>query len=70
MLREQLARQDVVVEYGTELVALAQAKPDWRGEPRGSGVTARLRHHDGRLEDIAASYLVSADGRQAQPVSC
>jgi 2-polyprenyl-6-methoxyphenol hydroxylase-like FAD-dependent oxidoreductase len=31
MLREQLARQDVVVEYGTELVALAQAEPTRAG---------------------------------------
>jgi hypothetical protein len=58
-LREQLARQDVVVEYGTELVALAQAEPD---EPDGPGVTALLRHRDGRLEDIAASYVNGADG--------
>ena len=27
MLREQLARQDVAAEYGTELVALVQAEP-------------------------------------------
>jgi 2-polyprenyl-6-methoxyphenol hydroxylase-like FAD-dependent oxidoreductase len=59
MLREQLARQGVVVEYGTELVALAQAEPGRPGEP---GVTALLRHPDGRLADIAASYLISADG--------
>ena len=59
VLREQLARQDAVVEYGTELVALVQAEPGRPGEP---GVTARLRHPDGRLEDIAASYLISADG--------
>ena len=62
MLREQLARQDMVVEYGTELVALVQAKPGRPGEPGGPGVTALLRHPDGRLEDIAASYLISADG--------
>jgi 2-polyprenyl-6-methoxyphenol hydroxylase-like FAD-dependent oxidoreductase len=59
VLREQLARQDAVVEYGTELVALVQAEPGRPGEP---GVTALLRHPDGRLEDIAASYLISADG--------
>jgi 2-polyprenyl-6-methoxyphenol hydroxylase-like FAD-dependent oxidoreductase len=62
LLREQLARQDVVVEYGTELVALVQAEPGRHGEPGGPGVTALLRHPDGRLEDIAASYLISADG--------
>jgi hypothetical protein len=64
VLRERIARQDVVAEYGTELLALAQAKPDWRGEPRGSGVTALVRHRDGRLEDIAAAYLIGADDRQ------
>jgi len=62
MLREQLARQDVVVEYGTELVALVQAEPGRPGEPDGPGVTALLRHPGGRLEDIAASYVISADG--------
>jgi 2-polyprenyl-6-methoxyphenol hydroxylase-like FAD-dependent oxidoreductase len=62
LLREQLARQDVTVEYGTELVALTQAEPGRQGEPNGPGVTALVRHPDGRLEDIAASYLISADG--------
>jgi len=62
MLREQLARQDAVVEYGTELVALVQAEPGRRGEPDGPGVTALLRHPGGCLEDITASYLISADG--------
>ena len=66
MLREQLARQGVAAEYGTELIALAQAKPGWRGQPRGSGVTAQLRHHDGRMEDIAVPYLISADGTTGQ----
>ena len=62
MLREQLARQDVAAEYGTELVALVQAEPGRRGEPGGRGVTALLRHPGGRLEDIAVPYLISADG--------
>jgi len=59
MLQEQLTRQDVGVEYGTELVALVQAEPT---RPGGPGVTALVRHPGGRLEDIAASYLISADG--------
>jgi 2-polyprenyl-6-methoxyphenol hydroxylase-like FAD-dependent oxidoreductase len=63
-LREQLARQDVVVEYGTELVALAQCELGRPGEPGGPGITARLRQPDGRQEEIAASYLISADGTQ------
>ena len=64
VLREQLVGQDVTVEYGTELVALAQAEPGWRGRPRGPEVTARLRHPGGSLEEVTASYLISADGRQ------
>jgi 2-polyprenyl-6-methoxyphenol hydroxylase-like FAD-dependent oxidoreductase len=59
VLRGQLARQDAVVEYGTELIALVQTEPGRPGEP---GVTARLRRPDGRLQDVAASYLISADG--------
>lgn len=45
VLREQLARQGVVVEYGTELIALIQAERarSRPGEPGGPGVTARLR---------------------------
>jgi 2-polyprenyl-6-methoxyphenol hydroxylase-like FAD-dependent oxidoreductase len=62
VLREQLARQDAVVEYGTKLVALVQAEPGRPGEQGGPRVTALVRHPDGRLEDITASYLISADG--------
>jgi 2-polyprenyl-6-methoxyphenol hydroxylase-like FAD-dependent oxidoreductase len=62
MPREQLARQDVAAEYGTELIAFAQAEPGRRGERDGSRVTALLRHSDGHLEDTAASYLIGADG--------
>jgi len=67
LLREQLARQDAAVEYGTELVALVQAEPGRHGEPGGPGVTALLRHPGGRLEDIAAPYLRTAC--TAQPVT-
>jgi 2-polyprenyl-6-methoxyphenol hydroxylase-like FAD-dependent oxidoreductase len=63
-LREQLACQDVVAEYGTELAALVQDEPGWRDEPGGPGITARLRHPSGRQEEIAASCLISADGIQ------
>src|SRR5690348_6901878 len=63
-LREQLACQDVAAEYGTELDALVQAEPGWRGEPGGPGVTALLRHLSGHQEEITASCLVSADGLQ------
>jgi 2-polyprenyl-6-methoxyphenol hydroxylase-like FAD-dependent oxidoreductase len=63
-LREQLACQDVVAEYGTELAALIQDEPGWRGEPGGPGITARLRHSSGRQDEIAVSCLISADGMQ------
>ena len=62
ILRERLARHDVVVEYGAELVTLVQAKPGRRGQPGEPAVTALVRHPGGRLEDIIASYLISADG--------
>jgi 2-polyprenyl-6-methoxyphenol hydroxylase-like FAD-dependent oxidoreductase len=63
-LRELLARQDVVVEYGTELVALASPELSRPGEPGAPGIAALLRQPDGRREEIAASYLISADGTQ------
>jgi len=63
-LREQLACQDVAAEYGTELATLVQTEPGWRGDPGGPGVTALLRHPSGHQEEIAASCLISADGRQ------
>ena len=63
-LREQLACQDVVAEYGTELAALVQDEPGWRGKPGGPDITALLRHPSGRQEEVAASCLISADGRQ------
>jgi 2-polyprenyl-6-methoxyphenol hydroxylase-like FAD-dependent oxidoreductase len=64
LLLEQLGRQDVAVDWDTEMIALAQAERGrWR-EPGGSGVSALLRHPGSGLEDIAASYVISADGVQ------
>ena len=71
-LREQLACQDVAAEDGTKLATLVQDEPGWQREPGGPGITARLRHPGGRQEEIAASCLISADGRQGgtgQPLS-
>ncbi|WP_223650755.1 FAD-dependent oxidoreductase [Hymenobacter psoromatis] len=53
LLREQVARQGVAVEWGTELVALAQTE---------AGVRAVLRGPGGQLEELAAAYLLSAEG--------
>ena len=47
ILREQLFRQNVKVEWGVELVAFAESE----------NVTATLRHSDGVLEEVQASYL-------------
>ncbi len=54
----------MAAEYGTELASLVQDEPGWRGEPGAPGITARLRHPSGRQEEIAASCLISVDGRQ------
>lgn len=62
LLREQLACRDVTVGYSTELVALTQAESGWQHQPGSPSVTAVLRHRDGRLEELVASYLISADG--------
>ena len=62
MLREELARQGVMVGYATEMIALTQAEPGIRSGPDGPSVTPVLRHRDGRQEECAASYLISADG--------
>lgn len=48
--------EGIAVERGVELVGLAQDE---------AGVTARLRHADGREEDARALYLVGADGARS-----
>jgi 2-polyprenyl-6-methoxyphenol hydroxylase-like FAD-dependent oxidoreductase len=66
MLREQLARQEVMVEYATEMIALTQTEPGTQSGLGSPGVTAVLSHHDGCLEECAASYLISADGMHSK----
>jgi 2-polyprenyl-6-methoxyphenol hydroxylase-like FAD-dependent oxidoreductase len=61
-LRELLARQGVAVEHATELIALAGDDPGPAGRAADRDVQAILRHHDGRLEEMTARYLISADG--------
>ncbi len=61
ILREELARQGVSIGRGVELIAFAQA--DSHAHPgRSGGVSATLRHEDGTLEELDASYLIDAEG--------
>ena len=65
-MRELLAAHNVTVEHSTTLIACAEDEPSTAGRPDqpDAGVRAILRHHDGRLEDVLASYLISAEGAQ------
>ena len=60
LLREQLGRQGVAIERGTELIAFAQS--DETGERADGWVTAVLRDREGRLEELEAAYVISAEG--------
>ncbi len=61
ILREALARENVTIERPVEMIAFAQAEPDHH-TGRSGGVTATLCQADGSLEEVAASYLISAEG--------
>ena len=61
LLRERLAEQGVAVEQGTELVAFAQLPSEER-PGTSDGVRAMLRHPGGRVEELAAAYLICAEG--------
>jgi 2-polyprenyl-6-methoxyphenol hydroxylase-like FAD-dependent oxidoreductase len=60
ILREQLAEQNVAIERSVEMIAFAQIAPRSSGRP--GSVTATLRHQDGSLEEVEASYMISAEG--------
>jgi 2-polyprenyl-6-methoxyphenol hydroxylase-like FAD-dependent oxidoreductase len=60
ILREQLAEQNVNIERSVEMIAFAQTAPRSSGRP--GSVTATLRHQDGSLEEVEASYVISAEG--------
>jgi 2-polyprenyl-6-methoxyphenol hydroxylase-like FAD-dependent oxidoreductase len=60
ILREQLAEQNVAIERSVEMIAFAQTAPRSSGRP--GSVTATLRHGDGSLEEVEASYMISAEG--------
>jgi 2-polyprenyl-6-methoxyphenol hydroxylase-like FAD-dependent oxidoreductase len=53
ILGEHLARYGVLVERGSELVAIDQADGQ---------VTCQLRDHDGQAETVRCRYLVGCDG--------
>ena len=53
LLTERLARHGVAVERGVEFVSLAQDT---------AAAHVVLRHSDGRLEHVTASYVIAADG--------
>ncbi|MDF5733501.1 MAG: FAD-dependent monooxygenase [Rhizonema sp. PD38] len=60
ILREQLVRQDVEIEHGTEMIAFAQSESS--AQPGQGGVKAVLRNREGKLEELEAAYLISAEG--------
>jgi 2-polyprenyl-6-methoxyphenol hydroxylase-like FAD-dependent oxidoreductase len=53
ILGDHLIERGVRIERGAELVGL---------DPAADHVTCRLRHPDGRLETVAARYVVGCDG--------
>ena len=61
ILRDHLARYNVIVERSTELVDFEQDE---------QGVTARLVKHDaGKEETVRVDYLVGADGSRSKSLS-
>lgn len=61
ILREQLARQGVAIEHGTEMIEFAQLESSAQPGLNG-GVKAVLRNSEGGLEELEAAYLISAEG--------
>src|SRR5258708_2719261 len=55
ILREAVERLGVKIERGVEMIAFVQPE-------RANEVTAILRHEDGSLEEVTASYMISAEG--------
>jgi 2-polyprenyl-6-methoxyphenol hydroxylase-like FAD-dependent oxidoreductase len=53
ILQQRVAAAGITVERGVELVDLSNTS---------DGVTAMLRHADGREEDVSARYVVGCDG--------
>jgi len=62
LLTEQLALQGVQIERGVELIGFVQSQASTPASTSASGVLAELRHADGRIEQLQASALISAEG--------
>lgn len=65
VLREQLAAQNVPIERSVEMIAFAQAESH-RSSGLPGTVSATLRHGDGSLEEVEASYMISAEGAHSK----
>ncbi len=61
ILREQLARQGISIERGTEMINFSQLESSSKPGLNG-GVAAVLRNSEGSLEELEAAYLISAEG--------
>ena len=60
ILREQLDRQGVAIERGTEMINFSQLESSQLG--LNGGVKAVLRNRERALEELEAAYLISAEG--------
>ena len=61
ILRDELTRRGVAIEWGSELIALARAEEHDVHQP-GGRVGATLRHPGGALEEVDAASLIAAEG--------
>lgn len=61
ILREQLARQGISIERGTEMINFSQLESSSESG-LNDGVKAVLRNSVGSLEELEAAYLISAEG--------
>jgi 2-polyprenyl-6-methoxyphenol hydroxylase-like FAD-dependent oxidoreductase len=66
VLAEAVAGQGTPIERGVELVALSQDPLVQNGAAQESPVDAVLRHADGRLEQMRAPWLISAEGAHSR----
>ncbi|WP_334914595.1 FAD-dependent monooxygenase [Nostoc sp.] len=60
ILREQLVRQGIAIERGTEMINFSQLESS--SQAGQGGVKAVLRNFEGVLEELEAAYLISAEG--------
>ncbi|WP_058999143.1 FAD-dependent oxidoreductase [Leptolyngbya sp. NIES-2104] len=65
ILREQIDRQGVAIERGTEMIDFSQLE-SFSESGLNDGVKAVLRNSKGELEELEASYLISAEGSHSK----